>query len=449
MDSGISHIMQLSNRSSRASLTSATNRALSVSSFSRAIRVVFTLGPFLLFARYGFAASQASGLHSVLYATRGNPTTAISTRDGRYVFVSVTNVDQPNFSGPDSVAGGRKDAVSGIEVFRRTHGTLTSIAFVRTGSTGANGLVLLRGERTLVIGVGDEGVAFLDVRDLIHGKALPRFAHQTQAAGTFDVVAGPDGRYVFSSNEYGTVDGQRGSVGVIATYIDRHGRVLDPKTIGQIAVGDVVPSLTISPDGTRLYVASELIRAQNSRSIAGSGNPRLSKSDCIQRQGTPPRPNGYISVIDVHRAVALSDSPILARVASGCSPVRLVETADARELFVSARGDNAILAFDPALLETDPEHALLRSIPSGGTAPVGMRLLQGDHMLAVANSNRFVDSNGNLAILGLSVDPQDTKPLLLSAGRFPRNLSLSSDGMTLYLTNYTSRSLQVIGVPQH
>jgi DNA-binding beta-propeller fold protein YncE len=309
--------------------------------------------------------------------------------------------------------------------------------------------VLLRGERTLVIGVGDEGVAFLDVRDLIHGKALPRFAHQTQGAGTFDVVATPDGEFVFSSNEYGIVDGQRGSVGVIATHIDQQGRVVNPETIGQIAVGDVVPSLSISPDGKRLYVASELIRAQDAASTAGTANPHLSKNDCVQRQGTPPRPNGYISVIDVQRAVALNSSAILGRVASGCSPVRLVETADARELFVSARGDNAILAFDPKLLESDPERAFLRSIPSGGTAPVGMRLLAGDHKLAVANSNRFGDSIGNLAILDLSADSPTAPPLTVSAGGFPRNLSLSFDRTTLYLTNYTSRSLQVIHVPEH
>jgi hypothetical protein len=132
------------------------------------------------------------------YSTRGNPTSAVATRDGQYVFVSVTNVGQPNFSGPDSVAGGRKDAVSGIEVFARSvskngQSDIRSIAFVRTGSTGANGLVLLRGERTLAVGVGNEGVAFLDVHDLIRGRGVPRFAHQTEGAGTFDVVATANG----------------------------------------------------------------------------------------------------------------------------------------------------------------------------------------------------------------------------------------------------------------
>jgi len=397
------------------------------------------------------AVAQIPAISSSLYPTRGNPTSAVATRDGRFVFVSVTNVGQPNFNGPDSAAGGRKDAVSGIEIFRRTRtrghkSDLKSVAFVRTGSTGANGLVLLPGQRTLVVGIGDEGVAFHGVHDLIHGKGAPRIAHQTEGAGTFDVVATPDSKFVFSSNEYGIVDGQRGSVGVIATGIDRRGRVTNPQTLGQIAVGDVVPSLSISSAGTRLYVASELIRPQDAPLIAGADNPRLSKAACVQSRGNPQRPNGYISVIDVDRAIALKGNAILARVASGCSPVRLVETADSSILFVSSRGDDTILSFDTRLLERDPEHAFLRSIPSGGTAPVGMRLLSNDRLLAVANSNRFADSNGNLAILDLPSDPKAAQPRILSARRFPRNLSLSADGSTLYLTNYTSRSLEVIQI---
>jgi hypothetical protein len=404
-----------------------------------------------LFSISGIGRAQIPEMNSTLYPTRGNPTSAVATRDGRYVFVSVTNVGQPNFNGADSVAGGRKDAVSGIEVFRRSRSArdgskLKSFAFVRTGSTGANGLVLLDRERTLAVGVGNEGVAFLDVHDLVGGKGAPHFASQTIGAGTFDVVATADGKFVFSSNEYGIVDGQRGSVGIIATHIDPRGRVVHPQTLGQIAVGDVVPSLSLSPDGTRIYVASELVPAHNPLSIAGTDNPLLSKADCVQRRGTPPQPSGYISVIDTGRAIELKDDAVLARIASGCSPVRLVERADASVLFVSARGDDAILSFDTNLLEHDPEHAFLGSLPSGGTAPVGMRLFLGDRLLAVANSNRFGDANGNLAIFKLSGDRKPIAQRLLTAGGFPRNLSLSTDGSTLYLTNYTSRSLEEIGI---
>jgi len=399
----------------------------------------------LFLATHLASPAQNLDIRSEIYATRGNPTSAVSTSDGRFVFVSVTNVDQPDFPGPDSAAGSRTDPVSGIEVFRRDVAThkLSPVGFVKTGSTGANGLVLLPRERTLAIGVGDEGVAFLDVRDLENGKGTPNFAHQTAGAGTFDVVTTPDGRYVFSSNEYGIIAGQRGSVGVISTGIDQKGRVRAPHTLGQIPAGDVVPSLAISPDGSRLYVASELVPQPQLFAIAGSKNPVLSKNDCVQKQGSPARPNGYISVVDVQRAIGIKPDAILVRVASGCSPVRIVEAADASRLYVSARGDNSILEFEPHRLENDPEHSLLRSFASGGTAPVGMRLFMSDRFLAVANSNRFAEGNGNLAIHKLDSNT-DPEPHRIAAGGFPRNLSLSADGSTLYLTNYKSRTLQVL-----
>jgi DNA-binding beta-propeller fold protein YncE len=412
------------------------------------------------FARHlliGFALIQAAALalpgqqleiRSTDYPTLGNPTSAVVTRDGRSVFVSVTNVGAPNFSGSDQAAGARTDAVSGIQIFQRLRSSrLRPSGFIRTGSTGANGLVLLNGDKTLAVGVGDAGVAFLDVREMIQGTAKPKFATQGEGAGTFDVVASPDGRFVFSSNEYGIVRGQRGSIGIIAVNPDAGGRVTHPQTIGQIPVGDVVPSLALSPDGSRVYVATELVPSKDPPSIAGAGNPILTKNDCVQKKGSPPRANGFITVIDARRATEGQSDPILARVAAGCSPVRLIESADSSILYASARGDDAILAFVPRLLESDPEHALLRALPSGGRAPVGMRLFDRDGKIAVANSNRFAEENGTVAILDVAKHPDSSSPLplkILPAGGFPRNIGISHDDRTLYLTNYRSRSLQVL-----
>ena len=399
--------------------------------------------------------AQSLTIATTDHRTIGNPTSAVATRDGRYVFVSVTNVGSPDFKGSDQAAGARKDVVSGIQIFRRASpsdasgGKLKPGGFIPIGSTGANGLVLLKGDQTLVAGAGDAGVAFLNVQDIVHGKAKPYLAAQGDGAGTFDVVASPDGSFVFSANEYGIVQRQRGSVGIIAVGADAAGRVTHPKPIGQIPAGDVVPSLALSRDGSRLYVATELVPVNDPPPIAGAGNPTLTKNDCVQRKGTPPQSNGFISVIDAQRATKSTSSAILSRVAAGCSPVRLVETADSSVLFVSARGDDKILAFTPRLLESDPDHALLRDIPSGGAAPVGMRLFGQDRMLAVANSNRFADSNGSVAVLDVSDVSSSSGSALLKrwpAGGFSRNIGISHDSKTLYLTNYASRSLQVIQI---
>jgi DNA-binding beta-propeller fold protein YncE len=76
-----------------------------------------------------------------------------------------------------------------------------------------------------------------------------------------------------------------------------------------------------------------------------------------------------------------------------------------------------------------------------------MRLFDQDRKLAVANSNRFADADGTLAILDVAnySDAPSSSPLkALTAGGFPRNIGISRDSRTLYLTNYRSRSLQVL-----
>lgn len=229
---------------------------------------------------------------------------------------------------------------------------------------------------------------------------------------------------------------------------DPDGRVTHPKTIGQIATCNVVPSLTLSPDGSRLYVASELVPAHNTPQIAGGHNPILTRNDCAQKKGTPPRSNGFITVIDTQRAVdsSLRAGSTLSRIASGCSPVRLTETADSFALFVSARGDNQILVFSPRLLESDPEHAFQRAFSSHGEAPVGVCLFARDRMLAVANSNRFADTAGTAAIFSVQKSSEGTLLQIISTGTFPRNITLAPDGRSLYLTNYVSRTIQQIDV---
>jgi DNA-binding beta-propeller fold protein YncE len=393
--------------------------------------------------------AQELAIHSVLVPTAGNPTTAIEAQHGRYIFVSVTNVGAPNFGGPDSAASTRKGVVSGIQVFRQTgllglHRHPRAIGFVPTGGAGANGLALLRGEKTLAVGVGDDGVAFLDVDALIRGSAVPVFAAQGHGAGTFDVVATADGKYVFSANEYGILEGQRGNVGVVATGIDAKGRVAHPVTLRQIPAGDVVPSLGLSPDDTRLYVLSELVPAIDARPIAGSTNKSLIKADCVQVENTPPRTNGLVTVIDVQLAIDSVGGEVLSRVAAGCSPVRVAEAADRSALYISARGDDSVLVYDPARMESDPEHSFVRLFASGGVAPVGLRLFAHDRWLAVANSNRFATANGTFSAISISGAAEDPHPTSVSAGAFPRNITISHDGETLYLTNYTSRTLQII-----
>jgi DNA-binding beta-propeller fold protein YncE len=400
----------------------------------------------LAFSCDPISASQDIAVPHIEFSLNGNPSTALPTADGRYVFVSVTNVGGPNYSTPDVEAGKRRGVVSGVDVLRNDDGTLQFVRFIRIGSKGANGMIFLPGEKTIAIAAGDEGVVFLDVQAAIDGTAKPYISSQGRDAGTWDVVATSDGKYLFAANEYGQFQLQRGNIGVVALRTGTEGRLSGARLIKQIPAGNKAPRLTISPDGRRLYVVREIHPHAAVSQFAGRQNPLLTKHDCVQIKGFPPHANGLLTVIDVERAIRLpsGEGSILAESACGCSPVTVIETADRSTLYVTARGDDKVLRFSPALLESDPDNAFLGAIDSGGDAPVGLRLLPDEKTLIVTNSNRFAEHSGSISIIRLadSGDPASIQRVL--AGDFPRNITMTQGGETVFVTNYTSRTLEVL-----
>jgi DNA-binding beta-propeller fold protein YncE len=117
--------------------------------------------------------------------------------------------------------------------------------------------------------------------------------------------------------------------------------------------------------------------------------------------------------------------------------------------YVSARTDNAILAFDSKRLLTDPARALIGRIPVGD-APVGIAVLNDGERLAVTNSNRFGSGNAAASLIII-----DTKKIGSSEGAivgtapggvFPRELRITANRQILLLTNFGSKTLAVIDV---
>jgi DNA-binding beta-propeller fold protein YncE len=75
---------------------------------------------------------------------------------------------------------------------------------------------------------------------------------------------------------------------------------------------------------------------------------------------------------------------------------------------------------------------------------VGVKLFADDKALLVANSNRFAGGPGNAAVFDIA-DP--AKPALkqtIPTGPFPRNITSSPDGKTLYLTIFNGNQLMVL-----
>jgi hypothetical protein len=377
---------------------------------------------------------------SVTYATTGSPFRAQPLASGN-VLVSLTA------------------ATSGIEVFSPVAGgELTAEcfnyvrpAFVQDGASML-GINLLPNGLGLAASLGVDGAIFYNLSTLQTCTSTGVQVSQGTVAsdqGSFDVVVTPDGKYAFVANEYGVAAGAttEGNVGVVALQDDANGIVMAGTLLGQISTGgQAIAGVTISPDGSRLYVTSEVAGAGST--AAGASNPVLTKTTCVQQAGGNAAANGLLTVIDVAKAEASpSSAAILATVNAGCSPVRAVETADLSTLWVAARGDNRVLAFSTGMLEANPGNALLGYADTGGTSPVGLRLFDKNKLLAVANSNRFGTAGtgtANATILSVAVPASASVVQTVATGTFPREITVGSDDSTLYLTNYSSQSFEVI-----
>jgi DNA-binding beta-propeller fold protein YncE len=380
------------------------------------------------------ACAPAQMLQSRSYATTGHPTEALETPDGQFVLVTVDR-------------GRDGESSSGIDVFHNTGKNLERVAFQALGSDDAQGIVLIPHTRMLAIGMSNGGLAFLPLDDTLHGKAKPQMLPQGEKSGSGYLAVTPDGEYLFVANEYG--DG--GNLGVIALHRDEAGNV-HPETLAHIATGRATPGVAISPDGSRIYTVGEVARPEVAARLPGHGVAELERGDCVQGRPDRPMPNGLLYAIDVGRATKLSEAAtsterrgvIVGVVNAGCSPVREAVSGDGTTIYVTARGDNRVLVFNSKALETDPAHSFLRAIPTGGDAPVGLRLFHGDKALLVANSNRFAHEPGNVTVFDLA-DPM--KPVLrqtIQTGEFPRNITASADREKLFLTVFLGDELMVL-----
>jgi DNA-binding beta-propeller fold protein YncE len=198
--------------------------------------------------------------------------------------------------------------------------------------------------------------------------------------------------------------------------------------VGMIPVGIAPVGLAVSPDGRWLYATSEAARG----AAADSGNSQ-----------------GTLTVIDLRRAEADPAASVVATVDAGCSPVRVITSADGGVVWVTARGSDRLLGFSAARLRADPDRSLVADV-AVGEAPVGLALVDGGSTIVIADSNRFSASGAasSLAAVGVAAALAGRPALLgyLPAGGFPREMVLEPGGRTLLVTNYDSGQLEAVSV---
>ncbi len=248
--------------------------------------------------------------------------------------------------------------------------------------------------------------------------------------GAIEVAVSPDGRFAFVSLE--------GSA-AIAVFDLRQALTRGfgaSDFVGTIPVGLAPVGLAVSPDGRWLYATSEV--ALGARPSPGAQAP-----------GVPLGGEGTLTVISLRRAETDPAGSVVSTVDAGCSPVRVITSADGSVVWVTARESDRLLGFSAARLRTDPAHALIASAEVG-EAPVGLALVDGGTRIVVADSNRFSASGATSSLAVVDVPAAlEGKPALLGylrAGGFPREMALEPGGRTLLVTNFGSQQLEAVGV---
>jgi hypothetical protein len=468
------------------------------------------------------------------YPTFGTPNDALVTPDNAYVLVSVSGVDSCN-----------NDGCAGIQVFTQSDFTnpcgdqqILSFPLPIPGSTppppggpvtAVDGMKFFPGQSHLSVGAAVEaqGAEFFRLASLNEPCAVDGIINVQQPPvipncpspqhlcppGTFNVAVTPDGQHAFVANEYGTlpsptppdIDIGSGTVGVIQTHRDHMGkftsrtRSVSGNNYIYVPGGGAIPGVTMSHDGKYLYVTSEVASAdinpqtmlpyRDPTNVANSPNGTVLCPGCPDLNGCDSESagthsnNGLLTVIDVDKAKrGIGQPSIVTIIASGCSPVRAVETSNGQYVFVATRGKNTllplppepgatgyqVLVFDRAMLVSgSPNDALVGYGDTHGTGPVGIALFgTNDNLLAVANGNRYYREpkpprrispdcrnrhlppcTANVAIMDVSNPTaptvQQTVPAY-SIGSFPRDVTVGPDGSTLYVPNADAKMLEVI-----
>ncbi|WP_160145995.1 YncE family protein [Dictyobacter aurantiacus] len=371
-------------------------------------------------------------------AVPGHPFASTITSDGQWIFVSLDSSN--GLLGSGSLAVLQKQG--------------TNICLLRTIALPYHplGMALTHDNRLLLV-ANVTGVAVIDVAQArvgAQGAILGTIQEDSQVHSNaavvkeaIEVVVAGDDRYAFVSNE------NDGTVGVLDLQRVRQHDFGSGAVAGQIPVNNGplnmnsgAVGMAISSDNRYLYVTSRI----NTDDTSGD------------RRMCGDYPQGSLAVIDIARVPHDLPHAVLAHAAAGCGPVRVALSSSGTVAWVTAQGSNKVLAFNTAQLRGHADHALLASVPVG-SAPTGIILADNDAKVVVTNSNRINNTNSQSA----TNDPMapstltilDAKSALagrpaqlgtITVGAFPRELTGTPGGQTLYLTNFNSNTLSLINV---
>jgi hypothetical protein len=347
----------------------------------------------------------------------GSPFGVVVTPDGRWAFVALISSVEVLRLGP---------ALAPVKV--RTI-ALTGATAGPGGPAEAVGETLTRDGRYLLAASGSGAVVISVARaeQGVPGAVLGTLTDPAGGAGGIEVAVSLDGGFAFVTEE----GSQRAAVFNLQVALTRGFGPAD--YVGTIPLGLAPVGMAVSPDGRWLYATSEVALRRG------------------QAPGPGPGPgSGSLAVISLPRAETDPEASVVATVTAGCSPVRVITSADGREVWVTARGSDDLLCFSAATLLTDPVRALV-AVVRVGEAPVGLMLVRDGSRVVVADSNRFsaAGANSDLSVVNVAAALAGRPAVTgrIPAGGFPREMALVPGGQRLLVSNFASNQVEAVSVP--
>jgi len=377
------------------------------------------------------AVSTAGPLHSVATATLpvpGAPFGVAATPDGRWAFAALS----VGASSPS------------VEVLRLGGALAPTVVRDIPVSGEPVGEAITPDGKYLLVADDDDGAAVISVARAEAGTpgAVLGTLHAPGGGGAIEVAFSPDGRFAFVTLE----QSESAAVFNLGAALSRGFGPND--YVGTIPLGLAPVGITASPDGRWLYATSEEGTAALRRAIPSPGTTTSPASPAPVPGTTPGELPGTLTVINLRRAETDPPASVVASVAAGCQPVRVITSAGGSQVWVTVRASDDLLCFSAARLTTDPSGALVAAVRVGA-APVGLAAVRDGSLLVVADSDQYATTspNSELDVVNVAAALAGRPAVVghIPAGVFPRDMTLAPDGRLL-VSNYSSNNLEAVDV---
>ena len=367
----------------------------------------------------GAPAPQRCGAGGGIYdvAVPGAPMSATATPDEQTVFVSLNSTEPRQ--------------VNGIAVLRCTDGRYRLQRVIPLESQPS--IAAFTHDGKMLIVPDDAFIAFVDVERALSGDGDPISGFIEDVPGddgaAIYAAISPDDRFAFVAEEQSAkltvIDLQKARAG---------GTIAHDDIVSEFLIGNAPIALVFSKDGRYLFATVQV--ALKRYGFAETCEPEMASAAANEAPGA-------IVTIDVAKAVSDPNHAVVSSVAAGCHPVRAALSPDGATLWVTARKSNAVLAFSTEKLLAGSAGAQIAAVKVG-SAPVPIIVTADGKYVLAGNSNRFGQAPaGNQELVVIDAHTHVVVGRI-PVGIFPRQLTETQSGSTIFLANYGSNTITVL-----